>query len=141
VSERPKVGLAVFIRRNGTSLFGQRLSEHGGGSWCPPGGHLEFGEDFEACARREVMEECGLTITTPKLAFVTNDIFPTGKHYITLHLVADYIEGEAKVCEPDKMAHWQWFKWPEVPEPLFLSPRLALESGFNPLTAGFTKLC
>ncbi len=74
-SERPKVGIAVYIRRGDEILFGQRLSEHGQGSWCPPGGHLEYGEDFSSCARREVREECGLLVSDPKLTFVTNDIY------------------------------------------------------------------
>lgn len=33
------------------------------GKWSLPGGRVEAGEDAEACARREILEEIGLAIT------------------------------------------------------------------------------
>jgi len=64
---QPRVGVGVLIRKNGLVLFGQRHSPHGKGDWCCPGGHLELGEDWASCARREVREECGLEITPPHI--------------------------------------------------------------------------
>lgn len=132
MSDRPKVGIGVIIRRDGKILMGLRKSNHAQGSWCYPGGHLEHGESWEECARREVAEECGLTITTPALGSVTNDIFPDGKHYITLIMVADYISGEAQVLEPDKMADWQWVDWYNPPQPLMLPIVNAMQNDFDP---------
>ncbi len=43
-NKRPKVGLGVLIFKDGKVLLGKRKGAHGEGTWCPPGGHLEFGE-------------------------------------------------------------------------------------------------
>ena len=56
----PRVGLAVIIKKEGKVLLGKRKNSHGNNTWNFPGGHLEFGEDFEDCALREVKEETGL---------------------------------------------------------------------------------
>jgi len=57
-----KVGIGVFVFKNGKFLMQKRHGAHGSNSWGVPGGHLEFGESFEATARREVLEETGLKI-------------------------------------------------------------------------------
>ena len=50
-----------------------------------PGGHLEHGETFFACAEREALEETGLIVRGAKVIAVTNDVFVAeGKHYITI---------------------------------------------------------
>jgi 8-oxo-dGTP diphosphatase len=132
--ERPKVGVGVLIRRNGKILLGKRKNAHGEGDWCPPGGHLEYGESFEECAYREVQEETGLFIQNIHFGVVTNDIFEQEqKHYITIIMIADIVEGEeAQLKEPDKCEKWEWFKWGELPEPLFLSERNLVKQGFDP---------
>lgn len=134
MSEQPRVGIGVIIRREGKILMGLRKGNHAQGTWCYPGGHLEYGESWQDCARREVAEECGLQVTPAVLGTVTNDIFPDGRHYITLIMVADYISGEAQVLEPDKMTDWQWVDWQQAPEPLMLPILNARAQGFNPFT-------
>ena len=53
----PRVGIAVFIFKDGKFLMGRRKGAHGEDTWSVPGGHLEFGEMIEDGARREVEEE------------------------------------------------------------------------------------
>jgi len=71
--ERPKIGLGVCILRDNKVLFGKRKNSHGEGSWCFPGGHLDFNETWEECARRETIEETGLEIKNLRFATATND--------------------------------------------------------------------
>jgi len=121
MAQRPLIGIGVIIIRNGKILLGKRRNAHGAGSWCCPGGHLEFGESFEACARREVKEETGLEIENIRAYTFTNDRFvDEGKHYVTLFMLADSLDGEPRVCEPDKCESWDWFSTGTLPQPLFL---------------------
>ena len=130
---QPLVGVGVLILRDGRLLLGQRQGSHGADTWAPPGGHLEFGESIEACARREVLEETGLQLGDIRAAPYTNDIFATErKHYVTLFVVATAPNGEPQVLEPHKSRSWQWFDWSQLPEPLFLPLANLRRQGFQP---------
>ena len=129
----PRVGVSAIICRDATVLLGQRQGSHGAGSWQFPGGHLEYGEAVETCAIREVWEETGLEIAELRRGPYTNDVFASeGKHYITLFLVARYAGGEPVAREPEKCAGWAWFRWDELPTPLFLPIQNLLELGWSP---------
>ena len=130
--KRPSVGLAVIIKKGNTTLLGKRRGSHGEGTWNCPGGHLEYGESFEDCARREVKEETGLSVINLKLLTATNDMFTKeDKHYITLFMTADYVSGTPVVMEPEKCDEWKWFAWDDLPEPLFLPLQNLVRQGFN----------
>ncbi|MBI5061195.1 MAG: NUDIX domain-containing protein [Candidatus Aenigmarchaeota archaeon] len=133
MKDRPKVGIGVYIIRDGKVLLLKRKGAHGEGSWCAPGGHLEFGESWEDCAKREVTEEAGIEITNVRFFAVTNDIFEEeNKHYITIALLADYVSGEARRMEPEKCMDIGWFSWSELPKSLFLPVRNLMEQGLDP---------
>ena len=130
--DRPRVGVAVIIHKEGQVLLGQRLGSHGAGSWQFPGGHLEYGESLAACAAREVTEETGLMVRGIRPVTFTNDIFAAeGKHYVTLYMLADYVGGTPEVLEPHKCARWDWFRWDALPQPLFLPIENLLRAGFD----------
>jgi 8-oxo-dGTP diphosphatase len=98
-----------------------------------PGGHLEFGESVEDCASREVWEETGLTVQSVAPGPYTNDFFASeGKHYVTLFVTARCQTGEPLVLEPDKCSSWQWFRWSELPHPLFQPLASLVRSGYVP---------
>ena len=131
--DQPKVGVAVIVCRDGKVLLGKRRNAHGEGTWAFPGGHLEFNESIEACARREVREETGLEIADVRYGTFTNDVFkPEHKHYVTLFVVADGLPGAAEVREPEKCEVWEWFDWGQFPEPRFLPIQNLLDQGFSP---------
>lgn len=133
MNERPKVGVGVVVIKDGLVLLGKRKNAHGEGSWCFPGGHLEYGETWEECARREALEEAGVTLKNVRFGTVTNDIFEKeGKHYITIEMVSDYADGEVRLMEPDKFEEWGWFEWNDLPKPLFTSIENQIKTGFNP---------
>jgi len=132
MDKRPYIGIGVIIVRSGRILLGKRRNAHGAGSWCCPGGHLEYGESFESCARREVMEETGLEIENVRRGAFTNDRFAEeGKHYVTLFMLADCPQGTPRVCEPEKCARWDWFPENALPRPLFLPLENLLQDGFT----------
>jgi 8-oxo-dGTP diphosphatase len=117
----PLVGVGVLIVRDGRVLLGLRHGSHGADTWAPPGGHLEFGESVEDCARRETREEKGLELGLIRAGPYTSDVFAEEeKHYVTLFVTADAGEGEPEVREPAKCRRWEWFPWSALPEPLFL---------------------
>jgi len=133
---RPKVGVGVIVLKDNKVLMGKRKNAHGEGSWSFPGGHLEFNEEPEDCAKRETLEETGIEIKNVRLGTATNDIFrEEGKHYITLFMISEYDSGDVKVMEPDKCVVWEWFEWDNMPSPIFLPIENAKKNGFNPFTS------
>ena len=121
IRQRPQVGIGVLVIRNNTVLLGKRKNAHGNGYWAPPGGHLEFGETFQECAQREVLEETGMHITKIHQGPITNDIFyKEGKHYVSIFMIAYNTRETPRVIEPDKCDNWCWFAFDQLPSPLFL---------------------
>ncbi|KAK6850002.1 NUDIX hydrolase domain-like protein [Apiospora arundinis] len=114
----PRVGVAAIVRNEkGEVILGRRLGSHGSGSWALPGGHLEYGETYFACAERETLEETGLEVKALKLLTVTNDIFnDLGKHYITLFVMCERSDKlkEPQVLEQEKCESWHWIHWDEL---------------------------
>lgn len=130
----PRVGVAVLVRRTGTVLVGLRRSTtHGDGVWQLPGGHLEWGEEAEACAAREVLEETGLTVRIDGRGPWSADYFPeSGRHYVTVFMLATAISGTPEVREPDKCERWVWCDWNALPEPSLLPLQSIRRQGFDP---------
>lgn len=126
--QRPKVGVGVMVMREGKVLLGKRKGAHGEGEYAFPGGHLEYGESFEECARRETKEECGIEIRNVRFQFLANIIKYEQKHYVHIGLIADWESVEPKVLEPEKCDSWVWYGLNELPAPLFEMTRLAIES-------------
>lgn len=130
---RPKVGVGVFVIKDSKILMLKRKGAHGEGTWSIPGGHLEFGEDPEQTASREVLEETGVSIKNIRKGPYTNDIFEKeDKHYITLFMLSDYESGEAEVKEVDFSEAVEWRNSDNLPAPLFKPLENLLKTGFDP---------
>src|SRR5689334_8424466 len=105
----PLVGVGVRFVRDDLVLLGRRRGAHGEGTWSPPGGHLEYGESVEGCARRETLEETGLHLKATRPGPWTNDVFVAERrHYVTAWIIAQPGAGEPRVVEPDKCDAWKW---------------------------------
>ncbi|KAH7352366.1 hypothetical protein KP509_19G041600 [Ceratopteris richardii] len=133
----PKVGVGVFVLNKSQSvLVGRRRSSVGDSKFALPGGHLEFGESWEECAAREVLEETGLIIHKIRFASVTNSVMLNDKrpsHYVTIFMKGELVDPcqEPENLEPDKCYGWEWVKWPLVPKPVFEPLQTLIESGFQ----------
>src|SRR5262245_38747463 len=117
----PKVGVAIIITKENQVLLMKRKGIHGKGTWSTPGGHLDFGETPEQCAAREAKEEVGLEVVDIRFRAITNDIFDTGKHYITIWMEGNSISNEPVIAAEDEVVEIGWFAWDSLPGPLFLS--------------------
>lgn len=113
------MGVGVVLTHHDRVLLVRRR-HHGAGSWATPGGYLDPGESFEACAVRETREETGLRIDDPRVVAVANDVHEDGKHNVTVWLAAAAPSGEARVAS-DELDAVGWFAWDALPNPLYLS--------------------
>ena len=117
--QRPKVGIGVMVFKDGKVLLGKRKNIHGHGEYAALGGHLEYMESFEDCAKRETLEEAGIEIDNIRFLALSNLKKYHPNHYINIGLIADWKSGEPKTMEPEKMEGWDWYDIDNLPEPLF----------------------
>jgi 8-oxo-dGTP diphosphatase len=116
---KPQVGIQIIVANElGELLLGKRKNSLEAGTWAFPGGHLEFGETPEMCAKRELKEETNLEALLIEPGPWTNNIIE-GKHYIMLFMVVREYRGELLLIEPDKCEGWDFFSRNKLPNPLF----------------------
>jgi ADP-ribose pyrophosphatase YjhB (NUDIX family) len=126
----PRVGIGVIIVNDeGKILIGKRRGSHAP-YYSIPGGHLDLGETFEEATIREIKEETNLDILDPKVIAITNNLETyreSGKHYISIAVLAKDFSGELKIMEPEKCESWQWTLPNNLPQPHFDASRQAVE--------------
>ena len=126
--KNPLVGVGVIIEKEGKVLLLKRKNVHGSGTWSTPGGHLDYGEKPEECARREAKEETNVDIHNIRFRAITNDIFEDEvKHYVTIWMQGTYVSGEPIVNAAYEMSEVDWFAWADLPEGLFIPFRNFIE--------------
>ena len=135
--DRPGAAVSVLIVHEQKLLLLKRQGSLGHGCWAPPGGHLEFGESLEACARRETLEETGLEIGEIVFQGITNDIFRVEeKHYITLWVAGTYLSGKPSITSPRENTEIGWFAPDALPQTAFYPWQLFLTGQTAPRNAG-----
>ena len=124
--QRPQVGVGIVLVRGGRVFLARRQRGHGAGTWASAGGHLEYGETPEQCARREAQEELGVTVTTLRIICVSN-ILAYDRHYLDLEFLADIGDQEPSPQAADgELGAYGWFPLTAPPEPLFDPMRRAI---------------
>lgn len=123
----PQVGVGVMIFKKGNVLMHQRKGSHGAGEFAFPGGHLEKGESFNDCAKRETQEEAGIAIKNVRFLYLAN-VKKYSRHYVHIGMIADWKSGTPKNLEPDKGSNWFWADLQKLPKPLFEMCRLSFQS-------------
>ena len=125
---RPLVGVGVVFVRRGQVFLAQRQGSHGEATWGSAGGHLEFGETLEECARREAMEELGVMVGELRALCLSN-IVAYGRHYVDVEFLGDIGEQEpTPMADDGEFGAYGWFPLNEPPQPLFEPMRLAIAS-------------
>jgi ADP-ribose pyrophosphatase YjhB (NUDIX family) len=129
MAEHVIVGLGVIIvNKDGKILIGKRKGFVP--KFALPGGHLDAGETFEQGGVREIKEEANLDIFNPKVIGISNNLETfkeTGKHYISIFILATEYSGELKLAEPEKCEEWRWCDPNDLPQPLFDASRMGVE--------------
>lgn len=93
-AKRPKLGLGVMILNEFDEIITSQRILPGHAfhdNWQFPGGFLEFGETFEECAAREVLEECGVQLDQTDIKYITTmnvRYVEIGYHNVGLFMVS-----------------------------------------------------
>ena len=121
IKERPKVGIGVYIvNPQNQLLLMLRKNNVGAGTWCPPGGHLEYGEEFIDCVKRETKEEASIDVESADLWAVNNNVMHNpDRHYINIDFLVSSYSGKEQNMEPEKCEKIEWFNLNSLPSPIF----------------------
>ena len=129
----PKIGVNVFVFNDKKQLLmGKRIGKVGYGTWCLPGGHFEWGEFLEDCAKRELEEETGIVGDELEHVHLINDP-KNDAHYVHINFVAKKWHGTPKVTEPDKFESWKWYDLNDLPEDIFIGHQKFVPTFLNKL--------
>lgn len=134
MKERQWVKLVVYVllERDGKILLGKRKNAFGEGHYSMPAGHIEEGETVFECAKRELLEETG--ISTNEFEFKCVRLLKPyeintvkADPYVAFCVMAKNWKGEPKTMEPEKNEGWQWHQLNKLPERLFPPVEMLVE--------------
>lgn len=108
---RPIVGVGVVVWRGDRVLLIQRGRPPRLGQWSLPGGGQMLGETVEQAARREVLEETGLTLARVELLTVVDLVERDATdavryHYTLVDFVAEAASGKARAGDDAAAVGW-----------------------------------
>ncbi len=85
--KQPIVGVGAVIICNGKILLEKRKYEPGSGKWSIPGGLVELGESVEQTVIREVLEETGLEVESPRQIDIVDNVIKDDNGDVKYHFV------------------------------------------------------
>lgn len=123
-AKRPIAGVTTIILNSAGEVLLLRHS-YGPEVWGLPGGGMKPGEDPAECARREVREELGLTLSEVTPIGTLEETLSGAPH--TAHLFAATTDAEP---EPDRreVLEARFFRADALPEPLGKVTRRRIEA-------------
>jgi 8-oxo-dGTP pyrophosphatase MutT (NUDIX family) len=133
----------VLENHRGEILLQQRTDF---GLWGLPGGNAEVGEDLEAVAMREVLEETGLIVSKLQpFGFgcdpaIETHIFPNGDQcqFFVLNFCSWDFSGDLRVADDESLA-LKWFSKTRLPE-MLPNMRRSVEAYERFLEAGLFQM-
>jgi 8-oxo-dGTP diphosphatase len=103
----PVVRLIVPDASGRVLILRRALDSTDGGTWCLPGGKMDYGDTVEQAAIRELQEETSLRATSLRFLFYQDSLPPApGRmHCLNLYLECA-VEGEVVLNEESVEAAW-----------------------------------
>ena len=132
-TEHPRVGVGAFIlNKEQELLLVLRKKDPEANHWSIPGGKVEWMEKAEDTVIREIKEEVGVTIQVDSLLCVTNHILHDEEtHWVCPTYQCSIQTGTVRNCELNAIIELGWFSLQNLPDPLTLTTKNALESYLN----------
>ena len=119
-TQKTEIVNMCMIYKDGLVLVQDKIHDEWGGITFP-GGHVEKDESFTDAVIREVFEETGLTITSPKLCGTKDWVNDDGSRYMVLFYKTDKFSGEIRSSVEGEVF------WIPLEEMLLLENRLSLD--------------
>lgn len=100
---------AAAIVVEGDSMLLVQHEQDGQTWWVPPGGRVERGESLIECARRETLEETGISVNLGKIAYIREAVATNYYHCEVFYLATSYsgqvVTGQNPSVGVDDTAH------------------------------------
>ena len=119
--------LLLGLKNKDKDLADSELHEEG--TWCMPGGMIEYGETFEEAGRREVKEETGLTVNNLEVFCVQTDKNEHA-HFISVGMIARDVIG-TPTPEENVIIKWEWFDLDKLPKNIFSASKKTIDCYLN----------
>ena len=108
---RPFVGVGVVVLKEENVLLIRRGRPPRLGEWSLPGGAQSVGETVQVTARREVLEETGVSIQNPQFLEVVDSIIKDDDgrvkfHYTLIDYWANWESGTPEGADDAQHAEW-----------------------------------
>jgi 8-oxo-dGTP diphosphatase len=129
MEQYPMPCVGIFLFNGNRILLSKRINTpHQNGKYGLPGGKIDFGESPESAAKRELLEETGISsvIDIQPVGIITSNVYKEeNKHYLCLWFFAytdkeniDYVEMDKN--GKSKNEKWEWYNTEDLPLPLVM---------------------
>jgi|GEM_PF-123921 len=110
----PTVGVAVIVIQGAGLLLVRRRC----GRWCIPCGYVEWNETVEDAARRELLEETGLSVELERVYSVQSNFHDPRQHTVGVWYLGHSVSGNVRAGDDARDAQW----WPMNQLPVLAFP-------------------